>query len=96
MQKFKLIKAFMVVLVTCKNDEDPIENEGARVLTNLSNYKSMGIFRPSRAAYSAVLGRMWPKIVLVRDIIFVLITCKYEQDPNKNEGARMLTRFSPL
>ena len=25
----------MVVLVTCKNEEDPIENEGARVFTTL-------------------------------------------------------------
>ena len=25
----------MVVLVTCKNEEDPIKNEGARVLTSL-------------------------------------------------------------
>ena len=29
----------MVVLVTCKNEEDPFENEGARVLTTLySNF----------------------------------------------------------
>ena len=33
--KFKLIQAFIVVLVTCKNEEDPIKNEGARVLTRL-------------------------------------------------------------
>ena len=26
-QKFNLIQAFMVVLVTCKNDEDPFKNE---------------------------------------------------------------------
>ena len=39
--KFKLIQAFIVALVTCKNEEDPIKNEGARVLTR---YKSMGIF----------------------------------------------------
>ena len=25
----------MVVLVTCKNEEDPIKNEGARVVTRL-------------------------------------------------------------
>ena len=25
----------MVVLVTCKNEEDPIKNKGARVLTSL-------------------------------------------------------------
>ena len=31
----KLIQAFMVVLVTCKNEEDPIKKEGARVVTTL-------------------------------------------------------------
>ena len=31
-QKFKLIETFMVVLVTCKNDEQ-FENEGTRVVT---------------------------------------------------------------
>ena len=34
--KFELIQAFMVVLVTCKNEEDPLKNEGARVLTRFS------------------------------------------------------------
>ena len=33
--KFDFIQAFIVVLVTCKNEEDPIKNEGARVLTSL-------------------------------------------------------------
>ena len=42
--KFNLIQAFIVVLVTCKNEEDQIKNEGARVLTRSSQYKSMGIF----------------------------------------------------
>ena len=32
----------------------------------------------------------------VRDIMVVLVTCKYEEDPIKNEGARVLTRFSQL
>ena len=45
LQKFVLMQAFMYVLVTCKNEEDLIKNEGARVITNFSNYKSMGIFR---------------------------------------------------
>ena len=31
--KFKLIQAFMHVLDTCKNEEDPIKNEGARLFT---------------------------------------------------------------
>ena len=31
--KFELIQAFMHVLDTCKNEEDPIKNESARVFT---------------------------------------------------------------
>ena len=31
--KFELIQAFMHVLVTCKNEEDQIKNEGARLFT---------------------------------------------------------------
>ena len=34
--KFELIQAFMRVLVTCKNEEDPIENEGTRVATTFT------------------------------------------------------------
>ena len=32
---FELIQDFMVVLVTCINEEDPIKNEGATVFTTL-------------------------------------------------------------
>ena len=82
--KFELIQAFIVVLFTCKNEEDPIKNEGARVLTIFSPLEVYGIFfRRSRAAYSAVLGRIWLKFELVRDILGVLVTCKYEEDPIK-------------
>ena len=31
--KFELIQAFKHVLATCKNEEDPIKNEGTRVFT---------------------------------------------------------------
>ena len=33
--KFELVLDIMVVLLTCKNKEDPIKNEGARVFTTL-------------------------------------------------------------
>ena len=33
---FQLIQAFMVDLVTSKNGEDQVKNEGARVVTTLS------------------------------------------------------------
>ena len=44
MPKFKFIQALMVVLVTCKNEKDPIKNEGSRVLTRLSPLLIYGIF----------------------------------------------------
>ena len=42
--KFELIQALMRVLVTCNNEENQIENEGARFSQDFSHYKSMGIF----------------------------------------------------
>ena len=33
--KFDIIRDFMVVLLTCKNEEDPIKVEGARMLKRL-------------------------------------------------------------
>ena len=35
MVKFRTRPSLMIVLVTCKNEEDPIKNEGARVFTIL-------------------------------------------------------------
>ena len=53
----------MVVLVTCKNEEDPITNEGAKVLTTLNiNFSdaqwqltSQSVFRFGRISHSSVL-----------------------------------------
>ena len=42
--KLELIQALMHVRITCKKEEDSIKNEGARVNTTFSHYKSMGIF----------------------------------------------------
>ena len=82
----------MHVLLTCKNDVDQIKNEGARVFTRFLPLKVYGDFsRRSRAANSAVLGPIWPNFELVRDVIDVLITCKYEEDRIKNRGARVFT-----
>ena len=64
----------MVGLFTYKNEEDPIKNEGARVLTgyffqtlNGSKYRSPWSNRP--------------KFKLVGDSMVVLLTCKNEEDP---------------
>ena len=56
-------------------------------------------FRRSMAANSKVLGWNWPKFILVRDITVVLVSCNYEDDLMKNEGARLLTsahHYNPM
>ena len=63
---------------------------------DFSHYVYGDFSRRSRAANSAVLGPIWPNFELVRDVMDVLVTCKYEEDPIKNEGARVDTTFFPL
>ena len=63
---------------------------------DFSHYVYGDFSRRSRAANSAVLCPIWPNFELVRDVMDVLVTCKYEEDPIKNEGARVDTTFSPL
>ena len=89
--KFELIQAFMHVLLTCINEEDQIKNEGARLFTRFLPLLVYGDFSGrSRAANSAVHGRIWLKFELVQDIMVVLLTCK-NKDTIKNEGARVIT-----
>ena len=88
--KFELIQAFIHVLVTCKNEEDQLENEGARLFTRFLPLKLYGDFsRRSRATTSAVHGPTWSNFKLVQDFMVVLLTCKNEEDPIKNRGARV-------
>ena len=79
----------MGVLVACKNEEDQIENEGARVVT-------INIFRRSRLAYSEVSDEILPKFKLIQAFMVCLVTCKNEEDPSKNEGTRVVTTFFPF
>ena len=51
----------------------------------------MIFFRHSRAANSPDPGPMLPNFELIKDFIAVLATCKNEDDPIKNEDARVLT-----
>ena len=87
----------MVVLVTCKNEEDLIRNESAGVFTTSFPLQVNGdFFKRSRAANSAVHGQIYPNFELIRDLMTVFITCKNEEDPIKNVGARVFTTFFPL
>ena len=64
---------------------------------DFSQYKSMGIFSDAQGQLTLKsLVRSGRKFELVRDVIDVLVTCKYEEDLIKNEGAKVFTRFLPL
>ena len=73
----------MVILVSSKNEEDPIRIEGARVVTiqniNFSNNKGQPTLQSE------------VKFELMRDIVVILVTCKNEEDPLKNKDARVAT-----
>ena len=77
----------MVVLVTCKNEEDPMKIK----LTTL--YSD---FLRSMTGNSAVSGRIWLKFKLIQAFMHALLCCKNEEDPIENEDARVLTTFLPL
>ena len=53
-------------------------------------------FRRSKADNSVVSGRNWPKFKLIQAFMHVLYTRKNEEDPVKNEVARVATRFLTL
>ena len=88
----ELIQDFMVVLVTCKIDEDWIKGEVAIVWTTLSPLSLWGKFHRSRASNSKEDSPIWPEIELIRDFIVVLVTCKFEEHPIKNKVAIDRTR----
>ena len=71
--EFKLVRDFMPVLVICKFDKDPIKNEGTVVST---------IFSPGNIFVARVIAsiQIWPEIELVRDVMLVLVTCKFDED----------------
>ena len=82
----------MDVLINCKYEEDPIKNEGARVVTTLY----INISDAQGQSNSGVGGGIWLKFELIRAFMHVLVTCKNDDDQFKNEGARVFTRFLPL
>ena len=81
----------MGVLITCKNKEDPIQNEAVRVVTTL-----FVDFRYSRAANSEVSDGILPKFKLIQALMDGLVTCKTEESPSKNEDTKVVATFSSL
>ena len=90
--KFELIQDGMIILVTSKNEEDPIKIEGARVATiqnidfSISDLAEIRT-HPRYCSYPCYL-KEWRRST---DVMDVLVTSKNKEEPNKNEGARVAT-----
>ena len=54
------------------------------------------LFRRLRAASSVVHGRISPNFKLIQALMYVIITCKYEKDPIKNNREKVATLFFKL
>ena len=50
-------------------------------------------FRRLRAASSVVRGRIWLNFKLIQAAMYVIITCKYEKDPIKNNREKVEHSF---
>ena len=79
----------MVVFVTCKNEEDPIKDKGARGVTAL--FIDFSDF--SKATNSVVGDGILLKFKLIQAFMVVVVTFKNEEDPFKNEGTRVVSTF---
>ena len=82
----------MGLLGACKNEEDPIKSEGARVVTTLF----INFLRHSRGTNSKMCDGILTKFKLIKALIVVLIVCKNEEDPFKIERTRVVTTFLTL
>ena len=70
------------------------KSEGACVATTFLSLKSYGDFLdPQGQLTPQSVIFIWLKFELSRDVILVLVTCKNEEDPIKNKGARVATRL---
>ena len=53
-------------------------------------------FRRLRAGNSVVRGQIWPNFKHIQALMYVIITCKSEKDPIKNDGEKVATLFFKL
>ena len=81
----------MTVLVTCKNEEDPLKNEAARVLTTLNiNFQKLK---------GSLLRSPCSDLTEFRTHSYSYNCPNYLQESTRsdqNEGTRVLTTFSSL
>ena len=87
--KFKHVRDFMPVLVTCKFDKDRIKTEDISVETSV-----FAKFSSLKSSNSKVNSQIRPKIKVGGDFIPVRATSKFDEDLIKHEQVSFETGFS--
>ena len=86
----------MVGLIIYKNEEDPSKNESTRVVTTFSHYKSMGIFPDAQGQLTHKSLVRSCRISNPFEILWLSLLPTRIKENQSKEGARVVTRFSPL
>ena len=72
----------MIVLTTCKNEDDPIKMKAIECSQHFSHCKSLGTFSDAQGQLFAVHSRIWRMLELIQDFKVGLVTCKNEEKKN--------------
>ena len=89
--KFKPIQAFIVDLVTCKNNKIHWKMNVLEWSQRFSHYKSMSFFPNAQGQLTHKSFIDTAQFLTHRKFMGVLVACKNEEDPIKNEGAIVVT-----
>ena len=81
----------MSVLVACKNEEDPIKNEGARVATLFVDFADAQWQLTPKSVMESCRNLNPSKLLWL-----TLLPATNEEDPLEYEGPRLVTTFLPL
>ena len=88
------MQAFMVVLVTCKNEEALFKNEGAESSQHFSHYKSIGIFPDAQRQLTLkTLVQFCGISKSFKMLLLCTLPARIKKIQSKIEGANVLTTF---
>ena len=92
--KFKKIRGMTDFSDQFRKTSNPKGNDAhLRAIIQSEKKWKYHFFRRLRAVYSVVRGPIWPNFKFIQALMYVIITCKYEKDPIKNNREKVATLF---
>ena len=79
----------MHVIITCKYKKDQMKNSREKVETPFFPIITLSVTMETS-------GWIGPNFKFIQALMYVIITCKYEKDPIKNNREKVETSFFPL